>query len=135
MAEEANKIALAESQKQAIINKLVEAMEKHIQEMDVEYPCCDTYGWENLESESESDMEIDGLYIVYEYSVSCKYCSWTEYWTDPVCYPSFDETKDENGELISLAITDEDDEEIDEPTTEYILNQVNNILNPTNKKR
>lgn len=130
MVQTTDTLRLPESQRQTIIDNLAEAMEKHIQKMDVEYPCGDTYGWETLESKCEGDIEIDGLYLVYEYTISCRYCSWTEYWTDPVCYPSFGETKDGKGELVSLTITDEDDKEIDNPTIKEIIKLVNNELNP-----
>lgn len=132
---EAETITFTDEQKQVIIDELVSEMQSRISDMDIEYPGGDTDGWKYLSESSWGDLEVKGLYLEFEYTLSCRYDSWTEYWTDPVCYPSFSDTDSEEGEIDTLTITDEDGNEVDDETLNEIINKVNNILNPPKDNR
>lgn len=72
--------------------------------------------------------EFGGYEIGYEYKLSWRYREWTEYWTDPVCHPSFSEMDDEKGEVCNITIYDPDGNELPKEYCKEIAERVNKAI-------
>lgn len=119
--------------KDAIINALVSVMASRIKDIDPADDYCDcSECWTSCSSEGDDWLELDEPFdeyeVSYEYRLTWRYREWTEYWTDPVCYPSFSEMDDEDGEVNSLSIFTPNGESVSDEICNEIIDKVNDLL-------
>lgn len=116
---------------EAIVKELTAEMLRRIENIDPHDDSSAEYGeyWERGSYSSDDGLYLDGEFsgyeIGYEYELSWRYREWTEYWTDPVCYPSFDEMDSEKGEVYNIVVIDPDGNELPEEFCKEIAKQVN----------
>ncbi len=77
---------LSEEEIQAIINEVQEYL-SGISLSDIE-PDTESSSYSSEENELEIES-IPGLMVYVNWTADYWYKCWTEYWTDPVCYPEF----------------------------------------------
>lgn len=114
-----------------IVDALVKDMTQKIADISPDDDSSAEYGeyWTHGSYESDDYLELDKPYsdyeISYKYELSWRYRVWTEYWTDPVCYPTFDEMDGEKGEVYGIEITTPDGDEVKEEICDTIAKKVN----------
>lgn len=115
----------------AITKKLISVMNKRIENISPNDDQSADYGksWTNGSCDGEDWLELDGQLdeydISYHYELSWRYRTWTEYWTDPACAPSFDEMADERGKVYGISIYTPDGDEVNDSICERIAKTVN----------
>lgn len=93
-----------------ITDELISVMDKRIEEISPDDDPSADYGasWTKGSCDDDDWLELEGPLEEYEvkfkYSLSWRYRAWTEYWTDPVCYPSFEEMDSKAGEVYDIEI-------------------------------
>lgn len=93
-----------------IVDALIKDMTEKIAHISPDDDSSADYGecWTRGSYDSDDYLELDKPYsdyeISYKYELSWRYRVWTEYWTDPVCYPTFDEMDSEAGEVYDIEI-------------------------------
>lgn len=118
----------------AITDKLIDVMEKKIENISPDDDPSADYGesWTtgsfNDDDWLELDKPCDDYEVSFKYSLSWRYRSWTEYWTDPVCYPSFDEMDSESGEVYDIKIYTPDGDEVKHSICKEIAKKVNDKI-------
>lgn len=118
----------------AVVKELTAEMLHRIENIDPSDDPYAEYGeyWERGSYSSDDALYLDGEFedyeIGYEYEISWRYREWTEYWTDPVCYPSFSEMDDEKGEVYNITIIDPDGNELPEEYCKEIAERVNKAI-------
>ncbi len=119
----------------AITDKLIDVMEKKIENISPDDDPSADYGesWTTGSYDDDDwfalDKPFDEYEVSFKYSLSWRYRSWTEYWTDPVCYPSFDEMDSEAGEVYDIEIYNPDGDEVKHSICNKIAKTVNEKIN------
>lgn len=115
----------------AITDELIKVMEKRIENISPDDDPSAEYGesWTKGSCDDddwlELDEPLDEYEVSYKYSLSWRYRAWTEYWTDPVCYPSFDDMDSKAGEVYDIEIRTPDGEDV----KHIICNKIAKIVN------
>ena len=133
-AQDIMKVEIPDDVIKAITEKLIEVMEDRIENISPEDDPSADYGesWTTGSCDGDDWLELgepfDEYEVSYKYSLSWSYRAWTEYWTDPVCYPSFDEMADESGEVYEIEIYTPDGEEVKHSICNQIAKNINNKI-------
>lgn len=115
----------------AITDELISVMAKRIENISPDDDPSADYGerWTNGSCDDDVWLELDEPFdeygVSFKYSLSWRYRAWTEYWTDPVCYPSFAEMDSEAGEVYDIEISTPDGDEVKHSICNEIAKNVN----------
>lgn len=118
----------------AITDTLVDVMAKRIENISPDDDPSADYGerWTTGRCDNDDWLELDKPFDEYEvsfkYSLSWRYREWTEYWTDPVCYPSFNEMDSETGKVYDIEICTPDGDEVKHSICKGIAKKVNDKI-------
>lgn len=94
----------------AIADAILEYMQDRISNISPDDDRSVEYGkyWTEGRCESDDCVYLDGEFEDYcasfNYEVSWKYRVWDEYWTDPWCWRTFDDMKDECGAVWDVEV-------------------------------
>lgn len=114
-----------------IVDALIKDMTEKIANISPDDDSSADYGecWTRGSYDSDDYLELDKPYsdyeISYKYELSWRYRVWTEYWTDPVCYPTFDEMDSEAGEVYDIEIITPAGEDVKQSICNKIAKTVN----------
>ena len=117
-----------------ITDKIIAEMTYYIKNIDPSEDTSAEYSeyWTTGTYESEGFVKLDEpndkYDIVFEYELSWQYREWDEYWTDPVCYPTFDEMRNETGNIINLEIYTPSGDKVKQEICNTISDKVNNKI-------
>lgn len=134
ISKDVEQVEIPENVISTIIDKLTSRMDELIDNVSPEDDPTADYGeeWTTGNYDGEDWVELDEPFDEYEvsfkYSLSWRYREWTECWTDPVCYPSFDEMDSETGEVYGLIIFTPDGDEVKHSICKRITEKVNNEI-------
>lgn len=132
--QEAERVEIDTALIDAIVSKMVDDMNDKIAHISPNDDPSADYGeyWERGSYESEDIVELDKpndeYEIGYKYELSWEYRTWTEYWTDPVCYPSFDDMRNEAGEVWDVEISTPDGDAVKKEICDKIVKMVNDKI-------
>lgn len=129
--QDVDRVEISDTLIDLIVDKMVDEMNKRIANIQPSDDPSAEYGeyWTSGSYDSDDYLELDKPFDEYEvyfnYTLSWRYRTWTEYWTDPVCYPSFDEMDNEAGEIRDIDIITPDGDEVKREICERIAKNVN----------
>lgn len=124
-------VEISENLIKVIVDKITSAMNEKIMNISPDDDPSADYDewWTDGSCDGDDSIELDKPFDEYEvyfnYTLSWRYRTWTEYWTDPVCYPSFDEMDNEAGEIRDIDIITPDGDEVKREICERIAKNVN----------
>ena len=125
------KVEIPDDVIKAITEKMIEVMEERIENISPDDDPSADYGESCATGSYAGDdgLELgepfDEYEVSYKYSLSWSYREWTEYWTDPMCYPSFDDIDSEAGEVYDIEIRTPDGDEVKHSICNQIAKNVN----------
>lgn len=111
--QDVDRVEISDTLIDLIVDKMVDEMNKRIANIQPS----DDY--------LELDEPNDEYGISYKFELSWEYREWTEYWTDPVCYPSFDEMQNETGYVYDIEIDTPDGDAVKQSICDAIAKKVN----------
>ena len=111
--QDVDRVEISDTLIDLIVDKMVDEMNKRIANIQPSDDPSAEYGeyWTRGSYDSDDYLELDEpndeYCISYKFELSWEYREWTEYWTDPVCYPSFDiEIDTPDGDAVKQSICD-----------------------------
>lgn len=117
-----------------IVDKSVDGMNDRIAKIDPRDDPSAEYGeyWTSGSYDSDDYLELDEpndeYCSTYKFELSWEYRVWTEYWTDPVCYPSFDDMRNETGYVYDIEIDTPDGDAVKQSICDAIAKKVNDKI-------
>lgn len=132
--QEAERVEIDTALIDAIVSKMVDDMNDKIAHISPNDDPSADYGeyWERGSYESEDIVELDKhndeYEISYGYELSWQYREWEEYWTDPVCYPTFDEMRNETGSVFNIEIYTPSGDKVKQEICDAITKKVNDKI-------
>lgn len=129
-----DRVTIDEAIIDAIVKEIAAEMNRRIENIDPSDDPSAEYGeyWERGSCEGEDCIYLEEPYdeyeIGYNYELSWRYREWTEYWTDPVCYPTFDEMDSEEGCVTSIEIYTPDGDEVKHSVCNEIVKRINELI-------
>lgn len=132
--QDVDRVEISDALIDIIVDKMAKDMTHKIRHID---PSDDAYAdycgyWTTGTYESDAIVELDEPHdeysITYDYELSWQYREWTEYWTDPVCYPTFSEMQNETGNVFNIEITTPDGDCVKQEICDAIAKKVNDKI-------
>lgn len=132
--QDVDRVEISDTLIDLIVDKMVDEMNDRIAKINPSDDPSAEYGeyWTSGSYDSDDYLELDEpndeYCISYRFELSWEYRTWTEYWTDPVCYPSFDDMRNETGYIYDIEIDTPDGDAVKQCICDAIAKKVNNKI-------
>lgn len=131
MQHDVDRVEISDTLIDLIVDKMVDEMNKQIANIQPSDDPSAEYGEHWLRGSYDRDGYLtldepnDEYEILYRFELSWEYRKWTEYWTDPVCYPSFDDMRNETCYVYDIEIDTPDGDAVKQSICDAIAKKVN----------